>query len=129
MQQVKLITVAQNSLATYSGLVMNDLPLCVTVERPWLNNAPIISCVPRGITGHFKKYQSPKNGQTWICQNIPNRSDIEIHAANIPSQVEGCMGVGQYFAMFTECLGVANSQSTMAMLRNTLPEEFDLVIV
>lgn len=125
---VKLITLAQNLIGTYGALVMNDNPLCVTVERPWLNNQNIISCIPRGITAHFIKYFSPKNGAVWICQDVSHRSDIEIHAANVPNQVEGCIGAGQYFADFMGTRGVANSQFTMTMLRKTLPDEFALII-
>lgn len=128
MQQVFLKTAAQNPGGTYGVLTMNNLPLCVTVERPWLDNQPDISCVPRGITMHFTKYQSPKNGWTWISQDAPGRSNIELHAANVPSQVEGCAGMGQYFTTFDGVMGVANSQVTMGMLRQTLPDEFDLVI-
>lgn len=135
MPVVRLKTVAQNKTGTYSALCMNDLPLCVTVERPWLNNKNGISCIPRGITAHFIKYLSPHNGSTWICQDIENRTNVEIHAANIPGDVEGCIGVGQYFNNFypegpenPPIMGVANAQATIAMLRKTLPDEFDLVI-
>jgi len=128
MQLVKLITLAMNPVGTYGGLVMNDSPLCVTVERPWLDNQEGISCVPRGMTAHFTKYLSPHNGLTWITQDFKPRTNIEIHAANVPLQVEGCCGVGQYFADFSGVMGVANAQQTMKLLRQALPDEFDLAI-
>lgn len=127
VDKVTLTRIAKSAVGSYGVMAYRHAPLCVTVERPDLNNAPFISCIPIG-TFRFKKYLSPKNGVTWISQDVPGRPDIEIHAANVPKDVEGCCGVGQYFATFLGVQGVANSQPTMSVLRNTLPDVFDLVV-
>lgn len=127
MEKVYLTRAARNPVGSYGVLVYNSYPLCVTAERPWLNNKPNVSCIPAG-TYHFKRYQSPHNGETWITQDVPGRSNIEIHAANTPEQVEGCCAVGLYFAQFDGVMGVTASLATMNRLRATLPNEFDLVV-
>ena len=100
----------------------------MTVELPWADNQPGISCIPAG-TYRFKKYASPTKGIVWITQDVPGRRDIELHNANLARQLEGCIGVGQYFTDFGGVPGVANSVITLKMLWQMLPDEFDLTVV
>lgn len=127
MSEITLIRAAASSNGNFGILAMDGIPLCVTLERPWLNNQHDISCIPIGIYG-FTKYLSPTKGFVWITQEVPDRQDIEIHAANLPSQLKGCIAVGQYFYNFDGIYGVANSQATLEMLRTKLPDSFDLTI-
>ena len=39
-----------------------------TVEREWLNNEPMVSCIPAG-TYDVKPNQSPKHGTTFILES------------------------------------------------------------
>jgi len=101
--------------------------LCRTVERPWEDNQHLISCIPEGVYT-CKSYKSPTKGDVWMVQNVPNRSDIEIHAANVYTDLEGCIGVGDSFGVIGNTAAVLNSQATLAMLRETLPPMFLLTI-
>lgn len=112
---------------TFGVLAQDGIPLCVTVERPWAENASDESCIPAG-TYHFARYDSPTKGDVWLGQNIPGRGEIEIHSANLASELLGCIAVGQYFADFIQARGVANSKATLEMLLLKLPAEFDLTI-
>lgn len=127
MENVYLTRIASNSVGMYGAIAYNNNALCVTVERPWLDNQSDISCIPAG-KYLFNKYQSATNGQTWITQDVPGRDNIEIHAANVPAQVEGCCAVGLYFTQFDGVMGVAASQATMQKLRGTLPDTFYLIV-
>ena len=51
-----------------------------TVERPWLNNQPNVSCVPED-TYQVNWRRSPKFGHTWELQDVPDRTYILIHVA------------------------------------------------
>lgn len=72
-----------------------------TIERPWLNNAGNVSCVPEGVY-ELVPYVSPKHGQTWYLRNHAlgvgaageHRSYCEIHSANWAEQLEGCIALG-----------------------------------
>lgn len=70
---------------------------CFTLERPWKNNAPNISCVPKGT--YICKYTfSPLFLRyTYQLQNVKGRSGIRIHSANFYSQLLGCIALGNSF--------------------------------
>lgn len=110
------------------GMLTNDSGnLCFTVELPWNDNHPQTSCIPKGIYT-FNKYLSPKHGQVWICQDVPNRTNIEIHAANTIHDLLGCVGVGDKMGVINGFPAVLDSQSTLAMLRSELPDSFQLTV-
>jgi hypothetical protein len=116
--------------STIFGVLLNgDKQLCCTCERPWLDNTPDVSCIPPG-SYDFTTYESPTKGQVWITQDVPGRTNIEVHSANWPSQLEGCIAVGDGYlrdALF-RIVGVGDSRKTMDMLRGELPDSFTLVV-
>ena len=105
----------------------DDNEVCKTVELPWDDNLTDQSCVPVG-SYQCTIYQSPKHGQVWMLQGVPNRLYCEIHAANTIDDLEGCIGVGDHFGEIDEMPAVLNSQMTLAMLRKTWPGNFTLTI-
>lgn len=111
------------------GIWLNDdgSQLCCTMELPWHDNHPQISCIPEG-SYTFDNYESPKHGQVWMAQNVPNRSNIEIHNANFASQLLGCIGVGNSFGSINLTPAVLNSVNTLNKLRAELPSTFNLTI-
>ncbi len=103
----------------------NDTQLCVTVERPKTGDHP---CIPAG-TYTFNLYNSPKHGQVWMAENVPNRTNIEVHNANFASQLLGCIGVGDRFGVIDGIAAVMDSEATLKVLRKILPSKFELTIV
>ena len=67
---------------------------CFTLELAWKNNKKRISCIPEGKYGLIK-FNSPKFGNVYLLQNVPNRSMIEIHSGNYHTQILGCILPGQ----------------------------------
>ena len=60
-----------------------------TIERPWLDNKPNVSCIPEGTyivrpddTGRFQYYR---------VDNVPLRSHIEFHHGERPEHSNGCI--------------------------------------
>lgn len=94
------------------GVIRLDGDLFYSIEKPWLDNARSVSCIPVGTyqTGWRK---SPKFGQTWQIEDVTDRTYILIHVANYPSDVHGCIGLGTYL------MGdrIAVSQSRKAVTR------------
>jgi len=90
-----------------------------TVEKPWQNNAPEISCVPDGkytLTPHNSlKYGNvlclinEEKGITHFKEANSKRFACLIHVANYEKDVLGCIGLGD------EYLGrmVANSKKSI----------------
>lgn len=67
---------------------------CFTLELPWMDNKPNISCVAPGIY-KWKKRISPGKGYEVIeLIDVHGRSFIQIHLGNYTSQIKGCILLG-----------------------------------
>lgn len=73
--------------------------ICYSLEKPWLNNEKRVSCIPAG-TYICKKYLSPTKGQVYWLQDTLPRTMIEIHSANVHTELLGCIAPGLGFSMF-----------------------------
>lgn len=102
MRFFKLVRVASLADCTLGVLLDDDVPFCVTLERPWKDNQRNISCIPAD--GYIcKRVDSPKFGDTFEVQKVPGRSLIRIHSVNIPKDTHGCIGLAEMFeSMFGE---------------------------
>ena len=67
--------------ATNGILLLDGAAICPTIELPWKNNEPRISCIPEGIYRLLKRY-SPHHIWHLELQDGPGRQLILIHAAN-----------------------------------------------
>lgn len=103
-------------------------PDIYTLELPWKNNEPHISCIPTGIYT-LKPFHSDKHGNTWKFQNIMNRNNCELHPANFAcdvfwngkqhySELEGCMAPG--FGIDESIPMITRSQDAINYLRTTI---------
>ena len=114
------ITIVRNSAlsgatGSFGHLSIDGVAFCATCEPPWNNNQADISCIPVGDYQLFP-YDSPAHGPTVVFHNpslgiygtpsmIPTgalgRSLCEIHNANWPFQLKGCIAVGSEIADLT----------------------------
>ena len=97
---------------TVGQLTVGAMAFC-SVERPWIDNQPNISCIPEG-TYLVEPDDTGKHRWYSIC-NVPERTFIEIHTANKPSQLAGCIALGHEFAANFDVL---ESKDAMTMLIN-----------
>ncbi|MGE4193081.1 MAG: DUF5675 family protein [Pseudodesulfovibrio sp.] len=67
--------------------------LMMTLERPWLDNQPDVSCIPAG-RYICRRTVSPKFGETFEVTNVEGRTHILFHAGNFPEETEGCILLG-----------------------------------
>ncbi|MDR0228938.1 MAG: DUF5675 family protein [Flavobacteriaceae bacterium] len=96
--------------ATHGLLTLNGLPICFTIELPYVGNQKQISCIPEGVYPLKNRYSARFKKHIEIL-NVPNRSYILFHPANnAPRELRGCI------APVTELLSVGwGSQSRLAM--------------
>jgi len=75
-----------------NGLLLLDNQLvCYTIELPWRDNQPRVSCIPEGCYPLVKRY-SKTHGNHLMLQKVPNRSLILIHTANNALRdLQGCI--------------------------------------
>ena len=87
---------SQNDSRTYGTMAREDVTVeCQTIERPWLDNQSGVSCIPAGTYTCSLRF-SPHHGfAVFGVDQVPNRSDVEIHAANLASQLLGCIALGE----------------------------------
>lgn len=62
-----------------------------TLELPWLDNAPSISCIPPGKYKWKKRFSPGKKCEVIELIDVPGRSYIQIHLGNYTRQIEGCI--------------------------------------
>lgn len=82
-----------------------------TIERPWLDNAANVSCIPEG-SYEVTWRTSPRFGETYHIQDVKDRTYILIHAANFPKDVQGCIGLGT--SLMGDRVAVSNSRKAVA---------------
>lgn len=81
MDKVFLTRSASSDQGTFGILVFGSLR-CFTTELPWRNNLQQKSCIP---TGEYvcALVKSPRFGNVYGVQNVPGRSNVLIHPANL----------------------------------------------
>ena len=89
---------------------------CETVERPWANNAPNISCIPEGTYELKQRLYYRGNYPTLELQDVPGRSLILIHKGNTMLDVEGCIAVGKGRGVLGDKWAVLESRNAFTAL-------------
>jgi hypothetical protein len=89
------------NMGTFGTLHVGDQSW-FTVERPWAQNKPSVSCIPAGSyplkLGVF--YSGDGVGgkpdyPAYEVLDVPGRALIKIHVANLALEVKGCIAVGK----------------------------------
>ena len=88
----------QNRHRTLGELVGPEIRL-LTLEPPWENNAPRISCIPTGVYPIYRSWYHAKNYEVFELKNVPNRSEILIHVGNYPRDTMGCILLGMEYGV------------------------------
>ena len=100
---------------------------CYSIERPWLNNRPNVSCIPEG-DYTCQPFSGNRFKDVVQIMDVPGRTFILFHTANWPHEVEGCIGVGNYFVSDARNPAVYNSKDTLAEFFDVAGKEFHLTI-
>ncbi len=104
---------------------------CDTLERPYLDNQHGISSIPASQYLCKKIPATAKIPYEHISiTDVPNRSGICIHTANLVTQLEGCVAVGSGYGDINSdgLKDVLNSKLTFEKLMAAVPDEFILVV-
>lgn len=106
------------------------LPIADSVELPWKQNAPNVSCIPAGEYVCKKSFYNKGNYEVYELQNVPNRTDILIHAGNSILDIRGCILIGCGWGRLGQNPAVINSRDTLKSFMYLMKDEpeFKLVI-
>jgi hypothetical protein len=126
----KLIRVAEYNDATQGVFLIDGKPWFLTLEEPWRNNQPRISCIPTGIY-EVKRRRSPNFGNTFEVTNVPGRSHILFHPGNTTNDTQGCILFGYRYGELEGRAAVLESRRAFAafMVQALKFDEFQLEIV
>lgn len=93
---IKVDRFREDSLSIIGKLSVNNHFVCYTLEEAWRDNRRNVSCAPEGTYPAYLRYTSLKSKREWCVEltNVPNRTAIQIHIGNTPSDTEGCVMVG-----------------------------------
>ena len=78
---------------TLGKLHIGDIELH-TLERGWVNNTPMVSCIPDGFYNVLKTYSPKFKTMLYEIRGVRGRAGIRIHPANYSSQLNGCIALG-----------------------------------
>lgn len=96
-----------------------------TIERSMIGDHP---CINPGVYT-FNQFDSPTKGDVWLREDCGDgRTMIEIHPANMASQLLGCIAPGDRISEIDGVPAVLNSKNTFHMLKQVLPKSFQLTI-
>lgn len=97
---------------------------CFTLEPPLTiagkRNVPYKTCVDEGTYTLFLRASQRFARAVPVLVNVPGRSNIEIHPLNLPSQTEGCIGVGYQWINAPELGDSDRAFAALMMLLNPL---------
>lgn len=95
-------------------LAIDGRPVCVTLEDKWRNNERMISCIPKG-KYVIKRHKSPKFGECFLVKDVPNRSDILIHAGNTDADTHGCILLGMTYGTVGKKAAILSSRTAVSL--------------
>lgn len=99
---------------TNGELYCNNSFLCYTIELPWRDNLPRLSCIPEG-RYELKKRYSPRFRDHLLVPGVPGRSLVLIHPANDAlKELKGCI------APVSKLTGSGKGEGSKAALRRLL---------
>lgn len=93
------------------------------LELPDRANQRRVSCIPEG-TYQVTRHNSPTFGDCFLVNDVPNRSEILIHAGNTTDDTQGCLLPGRSH----RSTQVLESRAAMKQLLQYAPKGFTLQV-
>lgn len=130
MKKLRLKRISENPYITF-GVLLDDstgLPICLTLENPYLQNEKNISSIPEG--NYFcKPYSSEKYKDVYVVCNVPNREGILFHIGNTENHTKGCILPGMKYGYLNDDLAVLNSFEAMEEIRKIVQDDNFILVV
>lgn len=135
MRTATLTRIDSSALGTFGWLREGELRLR-SLELPWHDNQPRISCVPPG-KYICRWHQSPSKGWVYRLDGTAPRSEILIHVGNwagdadkgYRSDSNGCILLGCERGIINGQMGITQSRAALqALADHFVLQDFELVI-
>lgn len=130
MKDVQILRAVKRLDGVFGIFMVSMYPICLTCERPWLNNQIGISCIPAG-QYICRRVKSPKFGDTFEVTGVSGRTEILLHSGNIDDDSHGCIILGENFEPWkTGQLSLASSKIAFGQFMREMEgqDQFTLTI-
>jgi len=131
MKKIVIPRLVNTEDGVFGAMIYNGLPFAVTLECPWLNNAPNISCIPPGIYICKRSIYHRGGYGCFEVQNVPDRWLIKTHKANWKKDIKGCIGVAEQYEILNGKPAIAASgkgfSEYMALMEGEDEHELEIV--
>jgi hypothetical protein len=92
--KLELIRQIYTLKSTIGQIFIDGKHECFSLERPDANNAPGVSCILEGEYNITLYYSPHLQRIVMLLHDVPGRDMIEIHPANHPLELKGCIAPG-----------------------------------
>jgi len=110
--KLRLMRVSEHNDATLGVLCLDGRPMFVTLEDKWRENEKMVSCIPTGVY-RCVAHTSPKFGKCFKVLDVPNRSEILIHAGNTHKDTHGCILLGMMYGTIGTATAILSSRAAV----------------
>lgn len=130
MKRLVLKRFVSNADGTFGRMWLEGNPSTwwFTMEKPWMDNKPSISCIP---PGEYKlRHGTFAHGGGYPdleFVEVDGRENIEIHAANFPKELKGCIAPGK--GMSTTGWAISESRKALAEILEAINGDPQMEIV
>lgn len=110
---LKIIRLEEAEDGTFGALMIRGYVFCVTLEPPDKDNQQNISNIPPG-EYICKRVDSPKYGDTFEINGVPDRSHVLFHSGNVLRHTKGCVLLGRKWGVLKGDRAILNSGLTFS---------------
>lgn len=120
----------QTDKVTRGVLIHENNAIALTLENPWKDNTPNISCIPVGIY-ECKMVDSPRFDVTYEVKDVEGRTHILFHSGNTEKSTRGCILLGNMLGELEGEPAILNSRVTVDRFMETMGgiDSFSLNVV
>lgn len=130
MKRLVLQRISDDGQTTFGVFILDNKPICLSIENTWKFNKPNISCVPAGLYTCSILTTTKASGKTYrldmkemnLITGI-TRYAVDLHPGNDHTDTEGCILPVTYFAIINGVYGGARSVPAFRNLMNHLGED------
>jgi len=125
MTLIDLTRLESSRHGVVGALLIDGQFVCLTLERPWRENQKNVSCIP---TGQYNvvKYASSKFKDSYLVEDVKDRSGILFHKGNTITDTEGCILLGQIVTRNSHAITLERSTQAFEQFKKLLQKSTEI---
>lgn len=106
-----------NEVCTSGYLAVDGETICHALELPNADNVQYISSIPAGEYDTTLRYDKADHWRLQL-KKVPGRTGVQIHIANEPDELQGCIAVG--LSLQDDLCGLIDSDKAYSALKQAI---------